>query len=46
MYERELDPGLRNVFDYFVHRVRSEYLRRFPFESFPSAWNNFPVEIK
>ena len=29
-----------------LYRVRSDYLRRFPFESFPSAWNNFPVEIK
>ena len=44
--DRGLNPGLRNVFDYFVPRVRSEYLRRFPFVSFPSAWNNFPVEIK
>lgn len=44
--ERGLNPGLRNANDYFVPRVRSEYLRRFPFVSVPSAWNNFPVEIK
>ena len=44
--ERGLNPGLRNANDYFVPRVRSEYLRRFPFVSVPSAWNSFPVEIK
>ena len=26
--------------------VRFEFLRRFPFVSVPSAWNNFPVVIK
>ena len=44
--ERGLNTGLRNANDYFVPGVRSEYLRRFPFVSVPSAWNNFPVKIK
>ena len=44
--ERGLYSGLRNAIDYFIPGVCSEYLRRFPFVSVPSAWNNFPVENK
>ena len=44
--ERGLNPGFRNNIDYFEPRVKSKYVRRFLFVSFPSAWNNFPVEIK
>ena len=45
-FERGFNSGLRNANDYFVPGVRSEFLRRFPFVSVPSAWNNFLVEIK
>ena len=43
--ERGLNPGLSNANDYFVPGVRSEYLRRLPFVSVPSAWTNISVEI-
>ena len=44
--ERGLNPGPRNANGYFVPGARSEFLRRFSFVSLPSAWINFPVEIK
>ena len=37
---------LHQILIFYTYYIRSEFLRRFPFVSVPSAWYNFPVEIK
>ena len=37
---------MRNLNDFYVPGVRTEFLRRFPFYSFPTAWNFLSSEFK
>ena len=37
---------MRNLNDFYVPGVRTEFLRRFPFYSFPTAWNFLSPEFK
>ena len=37
---------MRNLNDFYVPGVRIEFLRRFPFNSFPTAWNLLSSELK
>ena len=38
--------SLRNNNDFSVPKVRLEFLKRFPFYSFPKSWNLMPGELK
>ena len=37
---------LRNSLEYYVPRVRNEYLKKFPFYAFPKIWNDYDEECK
>ena len=38
--------SLRNNNDFSVPKIRLEFLKRFPFYSFPKSWNLMPGELK
>ena len=38
--------NLRNANDYFIHRHKFEYLKKFPFILFPVKWDNFEMVSK
>jgi len=38
--------NLRNANDYFIHRHKFEYLKKFPFILFPLKWDNFEMVSK
>ena len=38
--------SLRNADDFFLPRVRNDFLKKFPFFSFPLLWNDFDPNIK
>ena len=37
---------MRNLNDFYVLGVKTEFFRRFPIYSFPSAWNLLSSELK
>ena len=37
---------LRNDDDFFVPQTKNDYLKRFPFYTFPLAWNNLSLNLK
>ena len=43
---RNNSHNLRNANDYHVPRANSEFIKRFPFISFATSWNNFPPIIR
>ena len=44
--DRALPYNIRNATDLFIPHIRTEFLKRFPFYSFPSSWNNLPEAVR